>query len=140
MIMYYFYFVFVNTVFYPNLLASHTPELAKLIRIGQNNAAKLNDIVAKQGNLEKMINEQGEKINEQAAQISEILSLLKDHEEVYPKVETKGKGRGVERANIRTDEFYQVNIESVIYIYNLCTFFILTYNCLYTEDDQRTCL
>lgn len=47
-----------------------------------------------------MINKQGEKINEQGVQISEILSLLKARED-------RGAGQ-------RTIEFYQVNIELFI--------------------------
>ena len=106
-----------NIIFYPNLLASHTPELAKLIKIGQSNAARLNDIIIKQGNLEKAINEQGEKISEQGAQISKILAVLKNCEEMYTEIETKSKGskgKGAGRTRKNTEEFYQVNIESFI--------------------------
>jgi hypothetical protein len=106
-----------NIIFYPNLLASHTPELAKLIKIGQSNAARLNDIIIKQENLEKAINEQGEKISEQGAQISEILAVLKDREEMYTEIETKSKGskgKGAGRTRKNIEEFYQVNIESFI--------------------------
>jgi len=105
-----------------NLLANYTPELTKLIKIGQNNAFKLNNVITKQQDLEKKVDEQG-------AQIAEILSLLKDREKTdleIKKSKTKNKTKN-------TDEFYLVNI--IIY-----TVYYFTISLHYLYSFIITCI
>jgi hypothetical protein len=81
-------------------------ELTKLIKISQSNASKLNNVITKQQDLEKKVDEQG-------AQIAEILSLLKDREKINLEIK-KSKAKNKTK---NTDEFYLVNI--IIYTISL---------------------
>lgn len=93
-------------------------EIAKLIEIGQRNAAQLKSVIKKQEKLEEMMVEQKE-------QISEIVSLLNRRDAEIQLREEKGKGKNKSKVN---EEFYQVSI------YDLCVYlhcsFIFAYNYL----------
>jgi len=104
-------------VCYLNLLVNYSQEMAKLIKIGQNNSAAIKKIMDKQERLEKKFDE---KINEQNIQILEILTLLKDRE---PEIRQKNKGQNETK---KADKFYQVNINWLYY--HFFTLFIITYN------------
>src|SRR3954454_8411885 len=97
-------------------------ELTKLIKIGQNNVFKLNNVIIKQQDLKKKVDEQG-------AQIAKILLLLKD----YKKTDLEIKKSKMKNKTKNTDEFYLVNI--IIY-----TVYYFTISLHYLYSFIITCI
>ena len=86
-----------------------------MLQICQKNSVKLDQIAKKQERLETILNEQKDKI-------SEILSKLEQNNnlEIASKGKDKGKGKGK-----RVNEFYQVNICFIIFVYYIVFILII---------------
>jgi hypothetical protein len=114
-----------------NLLAANSRELTKLIQIGQKNTSNLNVILENQKRFEVML-------NDQKAQISEIISRLDRYPVTETDVKLEGKeGKGKGKGKKRTDDFYQVNIYMiVIFLYII----LVTYNYLCYRTQLKSSL